>query len=90
MKDAAGKLTGAERREFMARVTSEWFGGNARKAEREMGWGRETVKKGQRELQTGITCPDNYRGRGNKKTVVFCIWILVFLLLILLIQIHVC
>ena len=68
VKDAAGKLTGAKRREFMARVTSERFGGNARKAEREMGWGRETVKKGLRELQTGIACLDNYQGRGNKKT----------------------
>lgn len=67
VKDAAGKLTGRKRREFIARVTSEWFGGNARKAEREMGWGRETVKKGLRELETGITCLDNYQGRGNKK-----------------------
>lgn len=37
------------------------------KAERELGWNRVTVGKGIKELTTGITCVDNYRGRGRKK-----------------------
>ena len=39
IKDAARKLTGAKRRAFQARVTLDYLGGNARKAE-----------KGRREL----------------------------------------
>ncbi len=49
IKDAAGRLTGFKRREYQAQITSDYFGGSARKAEREMGWGRECVKKGLRE-----------------------------------------
>ncbi len=68
IKDAARRLTGAKRRAFQAKVAMEMLGGNARKAEREFGWGRETVKKGMRESEAGIVCLDNYRGRGNNKT----------------------
>ena len=68
IKDAARNLTGAKRRAFQAKVAMEMPDGNARKAEREFGWGRETVKKGMRESETGIVCSDNYQGRGNNKT----------------------
>jgi len=68
IKDAAKKLTGHKRREFEAIVAIELFDGNARKTEREFGWGRETIEKGIRELTGGIRCVDNYQGRGNKKT----------------------
>jgi transposase len=68
IKDAARKLTGAERRAFQAKVAMEMLDGDARKAEREFGWGRETVKKGMRESETGIVCSDNHQGRGKKKT----------------------
>jgi len=68
IKDAAGRLTGFKRREYQAQITSDYFGGSARKAEREMGWGRECVKKGLRESETGIRCADNYQGRGKKRT----------------------
>lgn len=67
-KETAKKLSGATRREYIAIVTIELLDGNARKAERVFGWGRETVKKGIRELTTGIRCIDNYSARGNKKT----------------------
>jgi Rhodopirellula transposase. len=61
-------LSGADRREFIAQITIELLDGNPRKAEHVFGWGRETVKKGMKELATGITCIDNYSARGNKKT----------------------
>lgn len=67
LKEAARKLTGADRREFMAKTTQELFDGSARKAESEMGWGRETVKKGLRESATGILCIDNYKARGRQR-----------------------
>lgn len=68
IKSAANKLSGSKRREYIAEITYELLEGNARKAEREFGWGRETVKKAMRELDTGIICLDNYSARGNKKT----------------------
>ena len=33
-----------------------------------MGWGRDNVQKGLKELETGIRCLDNYKGRGRKRT----------------------
>lgn len=68
IKDAAKKLTGFKRRQFMAQTTQKLLGGSARTAERVFGWGRETVKKGLKELETGFRCIDNYQVRGNKKT----------------------
>lgn len=68
IKSAAKKLTGVKRRSYQAEITNEFFGGSARKAEQEMGWGRETVKKGLKESESGILCSDNFRGRGRKKT----------------------
>lgn len=68
IKDAAKRLTGYKKREYQAEKTLEYFGGSARKAEREMGWGRECVQKGLKELETGIRCLDNYQGRGNRRS----------------------
>ena len=66
--NAAKKLTGQKKREFLVQVTEDYFDGSARKAESYMGWSRETIKKGQLEKETGIICNDNYQGRGRKKT----------------------
>ena len=49
IKDATQRLKGYERRECQAHITLEYFEGNARKAEREMGWGRENLKTGMKE-----------------------------------------
>ena len=68
IKDAAQKLTGPKRRAFEAKVATDLFDGNVRKVEQELGWGRETVRKGIKESEIGITCRDNYKGRGNKRT----------------------
>ena len=67
LKDAAYKLTGAKKREFMAKTTQELFDGSARKAETYLGWNRKTIELGQNELRTGIICVDNYRASGNKR-----------------------
>ena len=68
IKEAAEKLTGYKRRAFEAKVTNDYLSGSARKAERTFKWGRETVLLGQKELETGIICIDNYSARGRKKT----------------------
>ncbi|RJS72924.1 hypothetical protein CW714_03925 [Methanophagales archaeon] len=66
-KKTAKKSSGTTRGEYIATITIELLDGNARKAERVFGWGRATVKKGMRELATGIKCIDNYSARGKKK-----------------------
>jgi hypothetical protein len=53
---AASKMTGAERRAFMAEMALKYCGGGARLAETVFGWGRETVEMGLAEKRTGLTC----------------------------------
>ena len=67
IKDASKRLFGPNRREYRAQITSKYFEGNARKAEREMGWGRASVQKGLGEMKSGIKCLDNYKGRGRQR-----------------------
>jgi ribosome-binding protein aMBF1 (putative translation factor) len=68
LKSAARKLTGSKKRAFMAEVTKEYFNGSARKAETQLGWSRQAIATGLKELETGIICVDNYQARGRKKT----------------------
>jgi transposase len=63
----AERLTGHQRRLFMAEVTLEVCAGNARKAERRFGWGRDTVAKGLHELQQGVRCLENFAARGRPR-----------------------
>jgi hypothetical protein len=51
LRRGARRLTGVERRLFMAEVTLELCGGSARRAERRFQWGRDTVDKGLHELR---------------------------------------
>lgn len=53
---ASSHLSGAERRAFQATMALKYCGGNARRAERVFGWGRETVELGLHEQRTGILC----------------------------------
>jgi hypothetical protein len=41
--------------------------GGQRRAEKELGWTRDTIRKGMRELKTGFVCIDNFSGRGRKR-----------------------
>ncbi|MBW4544818.1 MAG: hypothetical protein KME25_10305 [Symplocastrum torsivum CPER-KK1] len=47
-KDASEKLTGYRKRDFIAKVTEDYFDGSARKAETIMGWNRQSVQLGYR------------------------------------------
>jgi hypothetical protein len=66
--DAARALTGYKKRAYIAQVSNDYFQGNTRRTEREMGWGRETIETGINEIKSGIRCLDYYSGRGNKRT----------------------
>lgn len=58
---------GTERRQFMAQVVLLMGKGGQRRAKYELGWDRDTIRKGMRELQSGIICIDNFSGRGRKR-----------------------
>ena len=67
LKEAASQLKGAARRRFQAQtVISLGYGGQLL-AQKELGWDRNTIRKGIRELTSGITCVDNYSARGRYK-----------------------
>jgi len=68
LKDAAKKLTGHKKRDFIAKVIEDYFGGSARKGETVMGWNRKSIELGIHERRTGITCVDNYKARGRHKS----------------------
>ncbi len=63
--ETAKALKGSARRVFMARVAK--LLGSQRRAARELGWERETISKGMRELDSGEAIIDNFAGRGRKK-----------------------
>ena len=67
LQRGAQRLTGHQRRLFLAEVTIERCGGNARQAERRFGWGRETIDKGLHELHQGIRCLENFAARARPR-----------------------
>jgi hypothetical protein len=64
--DTAKTLKGSARRLFMARTVQELGPGGQRRAERELGWNRQTIRKGLHELECGVVCLDNFTARGRK------------------------
>ena len=60
-------LKGSARRLFMARVVRSLGSGGQRRAARELGWDRETIRKGLHELASGYVCVDGYAARGRKR-----------------------
>jgi len=62
----AKALKGSARRLFLARTVKELGPGGQQRAARELGWGRMTIRKGLRELDSGIVCIDAFRLRGRK------------------------
>ena len=62
--DASNKLKGTDRRTFIAQVAGSYGRGGQRKAAAEFGWGRNTIRKGEQELETGIEYVDKYDQRG--------------------------
>lgn len=68
LKETARQLKGAEKRKFIAQTVLKLGNRGITIAELELGWNRITINKGIKELTTGITCVDNYSGRGRKKS----------------------
>lgn len=64
--ETAKALRGSERRVFMARTVKELGKGGQRLAEGELGWNRGTIRKGMKELESGIAIEDNFGARGRK------------------------
>jgi hypothetical protein len=60
-------LKGSSRRLFMARTVKELGLGGQRRAERELGWNRITIRKGTYELKSGCICLDAFSARGRKR-----------------------
>jgi hypothetical protein len=56
--ETAKDLKGRARRLFMARTVLALGKGGQRLAERELGWNRKTIRKGQEELSHEIVCLD--------------------------------
>jgi hypothetical protein len=54
--ETAKTLKGYDRRLFMARTVQELGPGGQRRAERELGWNRQTLRKAGRELASGLQC----------------------------------
>lgn len=67
LNETRSKLKGCERRKFMAGVVRIMGKGGQLRAERELGWNRETIRKGLQELKSGFDCVDNYSGRGRHR-----------------------
>jgi len=65
--ETAKALKANARRLFMARTVKELGAGGQRRAERELGWGRMTIRKGTHELESGFTCLDAFAARGRKR-----------------------
>ena len=67
LQDAAKQLKGSARRLFMARTVKQLGPGGQRRAERELGWNRVTIRKGTRELASGFAIVDAFALRGRKR-----------------------
>jgi hypothetical protein len=65
--ETAKALKGSERRQFMARIVKCLGYGGQSYAGREFHWGRNTIAKGMRELESGVPIQDNFSARGRKK-----------------------
>jgi hypothetical protein len=68
IRSGARRLTGYQRRSFLAEVAAELCDGNARQAERRFGWGRETVEKGLHERHRGVHCLEDFAARGRRRS----------------------
>lgn len=66
IRHAAKELTGAKRREFEARVSMDYLGGDPRLTETVFGWSRHTVAKGIKEFNSGQVIADAPRASKPK------------------------
>src|SRR5205807_4686595 len=66
--NTAKDLKGSALRMFMARTVQALGKGGQRRAERELGWNRVTIRKGMHEVESGIACVDAFSWRGRKRS----------------------
>ena len=66
-QETAKELKGHARRLYMARVAQRLGRGGPSLLSREVGWSRDTINKGLKELSSGLICYDNYAARGRKR-----------------------
>lgn len=66
LNETRAKLKGSDRRRFMAQIVLALGKGGQSRAQRELGWNRNVIIKGIREVKRGIRCIDNYSDRGRK------------------------
>jgi hypothetical protein len=64
----AQALKGSERRQFMASIVKCLGYGGQSQAAKELGWCRDTIRKGMGELESGIAIADNFAARGRKRS----------------------
>jgi hypothetical protein len=64
----AKELKGSACRLFMARAVRALSKGGQRRAEQELGWNRERIRKGEHELKSGLVCVDAFNQRGRKRS----------------------
>src|SRR5437660_12147291 len=65
IRATAADFSGPDRRGFIARTLAH-LALSQRQAQRLFGWGRDTIRKAQREARTGLTCLDATACRGRK------------------------
>lgn len=65
--ETAKQLKGSAKRLYMARVVKALGRGGQWFASQQLGWDRNTIRKGTRELETGFICYDNYAARGRQR-----------------------
>jgi Rhodopirellula transposase DDE domain len=68
LRETAKDLKGSARRLFTARTVRVLGEGGQCLAERELGWNRGTIRKGEHELESGIRCLDAFPQRGRKRS----------------------
>jgi Rhodopirellula transposase DDE domain len=64
----AKELKGSACRLFLARTVRALGKGGQRRAEQELGWSRERIRKGEHELKSGLVCVDAFNQRGRKRS----------------------
>src|SRR5271156_5651856 len=68
IRSGARRLTGFQRRSFLAEVATALCDANPRQAERRFGWGRETGEKGVHESRQGMRCLEDFAARGRPRS----------------------
>jgi len=66
LNETKSKLKGSDRRRFMAQIVLALGPGGQSRAQRELGWNRNVIIKGIKELKSDIRCVDYFSGRGRK------------------------